>query len=229
MANRNYEGSPIDASWKDFNDRPYGSDGETVDVIDNTPHNQRGEVEIPADFHLTEKYFQVFLTLAKMGPTTYRSLADSIDMTKAGVRNAIKKLTECDLAAVEQNAAKYGADVTDLTVSPDDKYIFSNGISSDILPSETHPLRLTPNQRLVLSHAARYPTKTKMKIGEAVGIHHKNVGLILNKHGDPRREIQELSIGYAQSELELVEERIKYLKKRRSELKQNIKSGDGYR
>jgi DNA-binding MarR family transcriptional regulator len=229
MVNRSYEGDPIDTSWQDFEDRPYGGDGETVDVIDTTPHNQRGEVELPADFYLSEKYFQVFLALAEIGAAPLRDLAEAANITKEGARNAVEKLIERDLAVVEEKAAKYGADVFHPTVSPDEKFVFSNGITSDILPSNTHPIRLTPNQRRVLAHAARYPTKTKTKIGEAVGIDQVSVGRILRKHGDPRREIQHVSVGYTQSELELVEERIEHLKKRRSELKRGIKSGDGYR
>lgn len=229
MVNRSYEGDPIDASWQDFEDRPYGGDGETVDVIDNTPHNHRGEVELPAEFNLSEKYFRVFLSLAEVGPAPVRELSDAAEVTKKCARNAVEKLVKHDLAAIEEGGAKYGADLVHPTVSPTDNFVFSNGINSDILPSKTHPLRLTPNQRRVLSHAARYPTKTISKIGEAVGIHHANVGRMFKEHGDPRREIQHLSIGYAQSELELVKERIEHLKKRRSELKRQIKSGDGYR
>lgn len=228
MTKRSYEGDPIDASWKDFEDRPYGDDGETVEVIDNTPHNHRGEVELPEDFNLTEKHFRVFLSLDKAGPTPVRELSDAADVSKKCARNAVEKLTKHDLAVIEDGGAKYGADLVHPTVSPTDNFVFSNGINSDILPSKTHPLRLTPNQRRVLSHAARYPTKTISKVGEAVGINHANVGRIFKEHGDPRRKIQHLSVGYAQSELKLVEERIEHLKERRSELKKKIKSGGGY-
>lgn len=228
MVDRSYEGEPIDASWQDFEDRSFGTDGETVEVIDNVPHNRRGEVELPEDFYLSEKYFQVFLALAEIGPAPIRDLAERADISKAGARNAINKLAEHDLIAVEEGEAKHGADLIHLTVSPNDKFVFSNGITSDILPSKTHPIRLTPNQRRVLAHAARYPTKSKTKIGEAVGISQPTVGRILREHGDPRREIHHLSIGHTQSEFELVEERIEHLKERRAELKRQIKSGDGY-
>ena len=228
MTKRTYEGDPLDHSWQDFEDRPFGGEGETVDVVDNTPHNQRGEVELPADFHLSEKYFEIFLALAEIGPAPVRELAESVDMSRRGGWHAVEKLVEVDLAAIEEDVGKYGADLIHPAVSPDDKFVFSNGVTSDLLPSKTHPIRLTPNQRRVLAHATRYPTKSKTKIGEATGISQVNVGRTLREHGDPRREINHLSVGHAQSELELVEERLEHLKERRTELKRQIKSGEGY-
>ncbi len=212
----------LDMSWQDLKDRPYKGEGETVDVIGGETAESSGYVELDSEFTLAESQFELLEAVMELESPTPAKLSDELGVTKRTVRNFGNLLEEHGIGERDKESGEIST-----FFSLDDRFKFSNGITSDLLVSDTHPLKLTPMQREILAFAARNPTVSQGVISEKLGVNRRTVNEALNNHGDPRRPISEISVGRARSELELVEARIESLKERRAELKKHIKTGEG--
>jgi len=220
MSDRKYTGNPLDMSWQDIKDRPYKGTGETVGVVGGDEKTKDGYVDVPEDFYLVESQFDVFKKIAENEPTTPSKVSDQTGLTKQTIRNVAKKLENHSLVERDLESGEIRT-----VVSLGDRFRFTDRITSDVLVSDTHPFRIPPAARDILAYAAVNPTKTQVAIAEDMARPRSQVNETLNEYGDPRREIEAISVGYAKSELKLVESRIESLKERRSELKQKINSG----
>jgi len=233
MSDNTYEGDPIDISWQDFKNRPYGGSGETVDVVNNISKSGRSEFAVPDGYTIGEKTARVLKHLEEMdGKMTVKQIAEQIEMTKHGVRDSLQKLSKIGVVYCDPAAGKWGADLWTPVVDVNDLYTFPDGLNSDLLPSNTHPIRLTQTQRKIIGYAVRNPTRTQAHIARQIDVSQPTVHRTLKKYHDPRKEINELEVGHANAKIEIINNRIEHFQDRiselrteRSELKQTVVNG----
>lgn len=226
MNKRTYDGPPIDVTWTDFQDRPYGGTGETVEVIDSRFDAPADDaVTLPSGFHLGPTGFDIYQSLADDGEATPRELADRLGVAQQTVYNQTDSLSSAGVIEVDEGAGAYGASLLRLTAPYDAQFWFGDGVSSDLLPSKTHPLRIPPMRRRILAYAARNPTRTQTEIADEFETSQGHVSLIFDDHGDPRRNIDtreiqrsKLSLNHTNERLAEVESKIDNLEAERSAL-----------
>lgn len=232
MVEHTYSGPAIDLTWQDFEDRPYRGRGETVEVIDSRldtdiPDQDEDAVVIPAEFYLQSTEFCVYETIADLSETTPREVMEQADVSRQTVYNQIHSLAEAGLIETEEHAAAHGATLIRLAVPVDSRFRFEDGVSSDLLPSKTHPLRIPPKRRRILAYTARNPTRTQTEIADEFETSQGYISRTFKEHGDPRRDIDtkeiqraKISLGHTNRRLANVESEIAALEEKREALRE---------
>lgn len=71
MADRSYEGDPLDHTWQDLKDRPYKGSGETISATDKEDKGSESTTGVPSldAPESVERHKEALITLAKHGQT----------------------------------------------------------------------------------------------------------------------------------------------------------------
>lgn len=220
---REYDGDPLDLSWQNIEDRPFGNDGETVDVIENTANDTRESVSLSASESLTEHEADLVAAIIEHGPVSRKELTNEYGFSRR-IRTKLPDLN--DLGLVEKVDNKDGRSyIWDSPLDSMSDIKFEDG-THEFISTTIRYYCLSQNKREILSFAAQYPDKTHSEIAENVDVSRSLVGLTFDEYYDPRTTTEPWDIIESKTNLreinrliEATEQRLQKLKRRKSELK----------
>lgn len=183
MVEREYSGGELDYSWKS---PPWAGDGETVDVIDDSPLESSKNFDVSLDFKLTDLQYELFEEAVARKEFSRPGLAEYGDCTVQGASRLVDKLLENNIIVEVgredslQGTVYYRTVIQQISELQPPEWQF--------VPSNIEMLKIPPAWRDVLIFAHRHPTNSQKEIAIECDVVQSTVKRVFEKCGDPRVE-----------------------------------------